>query len=150
MTVTWTPTDVPAVRMEDLAMVMRLLVEHERGLTLYHGLDAADREQLHSAFWATYAGSMGEGHAILLRLDALVAVFSAQRLKQILLEGGFVIVWQAVAIAAGMRLNAEWGFNPQKFLWTLRRLEALSGVHSRNQHASPASHRQHATQPMAA
>ena len=120
MTITWTPTDVPAVSDEHLRVPMQILVEQGRGLALFNGLTAYDRDRLEREFWLTFDGSAADGEAVLIRLYELIRVFSCQRLKDMLLENGYPLIWQAIAVAAAMRLNAEWGFNPQKFLWALR------------------------------
>jgi hypothetical protein len=49
----------------------------------------------------------------------MVEVFSARRLKEMMLERGYALMAPAIAIAASLRLNANRGFNPQAFLLSL-------------------------------
>jgi hypothetical protein len=58
--------------------------------------------------------------AVFVRLRHLAEVFSARRLKELMLEHGFALIGPAIAIAASLRLNANRGFNPQKFLLALQ------------------------------
>jgi hypothetical protein len=62
--------------------------------------------------------------AVLLRFRALVGVFKARRLRELLLGRGFMLITPAVHVAARMRLNTQWGFNPLKFE---RELQGLLG-----------------------
>lgn len=125
MTITWNPTDIPLVDADQLRLPMQILVDNGRGLALITGLTAYDRSRLEEAFWARFEGTASEGHAVLIRLDELIRVFTSHRLKDAFLEGGYSVIWQAISVAASMRLNSDWGFNPQKFLWSLRQLQNI-------------------------
>jgi hypothetical protein len=58
--------------------------------------------------------------AAFVRFRHLAEVFSARRLKELMLERGYALIAPAIAIAASLRLNANRGFNPQKFLLALQ------------------------------
>ena len=55
-----------------------------------------------------------------VRFRNLVEVFSARRLRDMLIEHGFPMIAPAIAIAASLRLNAQRGFNPQRFVMSLQ------------------------------
>jgi len=57
--------------------------------------------------------------AVFVRFRNLVEVFSARRLKDMVMERGFPMIAPAIAIAASLRLNAQRGFNPQRFMMSL-------------------------------
>ncbi len=57
--------------------------------------------------------------AVFVRFRHLVAVFSARRLQDMMLDGGYGLIAPAIAIAASLRLNANRGFNPQWFVIAL-------------------------------
>ena len=117
-------TDIPLVAPTDLAIPMRLLIDGERALALLYGAAEADIRTIEEAFWQQFDGDTATGLAVLLRFRNLLEVFSARRLRDLLLNRGHAVVVPAVAAAAGMRLNAKWGFNPYKFLRTLSDIEA--------------------------
>lgn len=122
MAITWDPSDVPAVAADDLAAPMRRLIAEGRGLVLLRGLSAEDT--------AVVAGSLAQRLgkeppielAALVRFKALVDVFASRRLKEILLERGHEAMAPALKVAAALRLNLKWGFNPQKFARALNDL----------------------------
>lgn len=124
MTTTLTLSDIPAVDAEMLRNAMQILVDNGRGLALLNGLTSYDRDRLEQQFWSTFEGSRLTGRAVLIRLDELIRVFSCPRLREMMLDNGYALIWQAIALAATMRLNAEWGFNPHKFVWALRQQQA--------------------------
>ncbi len=112
-------SDVPVVAPADLERLGRLVVAHGRGLVLYRGANADDRDVIEQAFWDDFTGETRQGVATLLRFWSLVDVFTAKRLRQRLLDEGHAILAKATIAAAQLRLNAQWGFNPQRVLWAL-------------------------------
>jgi hypothetical protein len=117
-------TDIPTVAPEDLAIAMRLLIDSERALALLYGAAEADMRHIEQAFWQQFDGDTALGLAVLLRFRNLVDVFSARRLKEMLLQRGYGLIASSVAVASAMRLNVKWGFNPHKFLCALNAVEA--------------------------
>ncbi|HXF52687.1 MAG TPA: hypothetical protein VNK52_01055 [Hyphomicrobiaceae bacterium] len=118
-------TDVPMVAPEDLAIPMRQLIRGERAaLAVLYGTGEADVRLIEAAFWQEFNGNTAAGVAVLLRFRGLISLFAVRRLRDRLLEKGHALIGPAVAVAAGMRLNAKWGFNPNTFLWALAALEA--------------------------
>ncbi len=113
-------TDVPTVSEFELARPMKLLVEKERALCLLKGASLEDRRMIEEAFWDAYHGPTVRGVTIMLRFWCLVEAFSAKRFKALLLHRGFQAIGPAVAAASKLRLNASWGFNPQRLLWSIQ------------------------------
>jgi hypothetical protein len=113
-------TDVPAVDARHLALAMRILIEEGQGLVFLRGLDAAARAALEARFWREFTGTTAEGVATLLRLHSLAAAFGARRLRAMLMVRGYALIEPSLAVAARLRLNAAWGFSPQKILSALR------------------------------
>lgn len=116
MAVTWDPSDVPSVAADDLAGAMRRLIAESHGLVLIRGRLTPDEDRLvqqtlHEKFSKTPSLEV----AALIRFRALIEVFTVRRLHELMLERGHEVIAPAVKAAAELRLNAAWGFNPQKF-----------------------------------
>lgn len=115
-------TDVPLVAPAELARAMRFMIDSGRGLVLLRGVSGADMRELESAIWHRLEGDLAQRRAVLVRFQCLVQVFSARRLRQLLLRRGFRLIAPAIQLAATMRLNATWGFSPHKFNLALQAL----------------------------
>lgn len=115
-------SDVPLVPTADLALAMRFMIDSGRGLVMMRGLSNDDMQELEEALWDRIAGDTAHRRAVLLRFQYLVDVFAARRLRDQLMQRGFRLIAPAIEIAAGMRLNAKWGFSPNKFNAALRSL----------------------------
>jgi hypothetical protein len=108
-------SDVPLVASHELLIPMQHLIDTERGLGMLHGLSEAELRAVDQAVWDALAGDAIRRVAVLLRFRALIQVFKARRLAELFLHRGFLLIAPAVHVAARMRLNTEWGFNPLKF-----------------------------------
>ncbi len=108
-------SDVPLVASHELLVPMQHLIDTERGLGMLHGLSDAELRAVDQAVWDALAGDAIRRVAVLLRFRALIQVFKARRLAELFLHRGFLLIAPAVHVAARMRLNTEWGFNPLKF-----------------------------------
>jgi hypothetical protein len=108
-------SDVPLVASHELLIPMQHLIDTERGLGMLHGLSDAELRAVDRAVWDALAGDAIRRVAVLLRFRALIQVFKARRLAELFLHRGFLLIAPAVHVAARMRLNTEWGFNPLKF-----------------------------------
>jgi hypothetical protein len=115
-------SDVPLVPATDLALAMRFMIDSGRGLVMMRGLSKTDMQDLEDALWDQIEGDTIHRRAVLLRFQHLVDVFSARRLRDQLMQRGFRMIAPAIQLAAGMRLNAKWGFSPYKFNAALRSL----------------------------
>jgi len=116
----WDLTDVPAIAPSDLARTMQALIADGRGLVLLRGLEDADLDTVQAALKRRFHADPQTALAAFVRFRHLAEVFSARRLKELMLERGYALIAPAIAIAASLRLNANRGFNPQKFLLALQ------------------------------
>jgi hypothetical protein len=116
----WDLTDVPAIASADLAAAMQALIADGRGLVLLRGLEDADLDTVQAELKRRFHADPQTALAVFVRFRHLAEVFSARRLKELMLERGFALIGPAIAIAASLRLNADRGFNPQKFLLALQ------------------------------
>ncbi|MGZ5851561.1 MAG: hypothetical protein ACXWJH_03195 [Hyphomicrobium sp.] len=116
----WDLTDVPAIASADLAAAMQALIADGRGLVLLRGLEDADLDTVQAELKRRFHADPQTALAVFVRFRHLAEVFSARRLKELMLERGFALIGPAIAIAASLRLNANRGFNPQKFLIALQ------------------------------
>jgi hypothetical protein len=130
-------SDVPLVPATDLALAMRFMIDSGRGLVMMRGLSNADMQDLEDALWDRIEGDTVHRRAVLLRFQHLVDVFSARRLRNQLMQSGFRMIAPAIQLAAGMRLNAKWGFSAHKFNAALRSL-ALEPDQTREPVSAPA------------
>jgi hypothetical protein len=120
MAMTWDLTDVPAVAATDLAAAVRALIEGERGLVLLRGLADDDLSTVQAELQRRFHGEPQRALAVFVRFRHMVEVFSARRLKDMMLDRGYALMAPAIGIAASLRLNANRGFNPQLFLVALK------------------------------
>jgi hypothetical protein len=120
----WDLSDVPAVAATDLAAAMRVLIDNERGLVLLRGLSDGDLSLVQSELQRQFQSEPQRALAVFVRLRTMVEVFSARRLQEMMLDRGYALLAPAIAIAASLRLNANRGFNPQRFMLSLQ--EALA------------------------
>ncbi len=128
MTRTFDQTDVPLVNAREMATALLAVVEAERARVFFQGADASDRSMIEGAFWKSFDGDAAQGGIILLRLWCLIDALQSRRLKARLFDRGFAFLEAAVAAAADLRLNLDWGFAPQKLIWGIDRAEALQSA----------------------
>ena len=108
--------DVPQVSPQSLALPMQAMIAAGRGLVLLRGISDAELRDVEHAVWDKLGGTSSDKVATLLRFRCLVGVFAAARLQQLFLRRGLALMGPAIEVAAEMRLNVQWGFNPMKFL----------------------------------
>jgi hypothetical protein len=106
--------DVPPVAPRDLNRPMQIPIANGQGLALLKGLSESELRQLECILWNEFGNDSRTRLAVALRFRALVDVFAARRLKDLLLERGFKVVTAAIAEASTLRLNTRFGFNSQK------------------------------------
>jgi hypothetical protein len=116
----WDLTDVPAIAPTDLAAAIQALIAEGRGLVFLRGLEDADMTTVQAELKRLFHGDPQRALAVFVRFRHLAEVFSARRLKDMMLDRGYALIAPAIAIAASLRLNANRGFNPQKFLFALQ------------------------------
>jgi hypothetical protein len=108
--------DVPQIAASDLDRAMQLLIARGQGLALLKGLTEQEIRKLEDDIWLEFDGDAEVRLAVALRFRALLAVFTARRLKDLLLERGFKVIAAAIVEAARQRLNTRFGFNAQRLL----------------------------------
>lgn len=111
--------DVPQVSPASLAQPMQAMIAAGRGLVLLRGISDRELRDVEHAVWDKLEGSSSQKVATLLRFRALVGVFAGARLQHLFLRRGLALMAPAMQVAAEMRLNVQWGFNPTKFLRAL-------------------------------
>jgi len=122
MAITWDPSDVPTVAAEDIAVPMRRLIAEGRGLVLLRGLSPEDAALVEASLRHRLGRDPSRELAALMRFKALVEIFGHRRLRELMLERGHEAIAPALQVAARLRLNLRWGFNPQKFTRALTAL----------------------------
>ena len=108
--------DVSQVSAQSLALPMQAMIAAGRVLVLLRGISDAELRDVEHAVWDKLGGTSSDKVATLLRFRCLVGVFAASRLQQLFLRRGLALMGPAIEVAAEMRLNVQWGFNPMKFL----------------------------------
>jgi hypothetical protein len=116
---TWDLSDVPTVEANDLAALMRTLIENGRGLVMLRGLEDEDLSTVQAEAQRRFHGEPQQALAVFVRFRQLVEVFGARRLRNLMMDHGHALMAPAIAIAASLRLNANRGFNPQRFVLSL-------------------------------
>jgi hypothetical protein len=122
MAMTWDLSDVPTVEADDLTAIMRALIEKGRGLVLLRGLEDEDLSTAQAEIKRRFHGEPQQAVAVFVRFRMLIEVFAARRLQDLMMDRGHALMAPAVAIAASLRLNANRGFNPQRFVLSLREM----------------------------
>ena len=107
------PSDVPAVAVRELALAVRIL--SGEGLRLPgRELTDADLRAVEQAFWQVSSRHRTRKSAVLLRLRCFFDAAKSRRVSALLDSAGTETLLSALSVAATMRLNAKWGFNPLK------------------------------------
>lgn len=109
------PSDVALVEGRNLWLAMQYMIDTERGLAMLRGITEAELREVDRALWDALGTDPAERVAVLVRFRAMIKVFAARRLSNLLLNTGHHLLAPAVQVAARMRLNAGLGFNPVKF-----------------------------------
>ncbi|MEO1205754.1 MAG: hypothetical protein AAFV45_05425 [Pseudomonadota bacterium] len=118
--------DVPTVAADRMEQALNQMIATGHTSVLFKGHSRSAREQFEDHFWADFEGSTAEGVAILVRLWSLIDVLQSRRLARILLSNGFAVLQPLARAAANLRLNANWGFAPQKVVWWVSSQRALT------------------------
>src|SRR5437016_3478068 len=108
-------SDVIRVDPKTLALAMQYMVDTGRGLAMLRGISEAELREVDQALWDALGDNPAERVATLVRFRCLIKVFSARRLRELLMRTGYNLLSPAVQVAACMRLNADLGFNLLEF-----------------------------------
>jgi hypothetical protein len=118
------PSDVPAVAVRELALAVKIL--SGEGLRLPdRELSDADLRAVEQAFWQVSSRHRTRKSAVLLRLRCFFDAAKSRRVSALLDGNGADTLLVALSVAATMRLNAKWGFNPLKLSRAIG--EAIAG-----------------------
>lgn len=121
-------TDVPSVAPAELAIALRFIPGRRETLLAALGISGAELIRAEVAFWQRVSADPSRKLAVMLRFRSLASVLRARRIAALVSQHGPSAIPVLFETAARSRLNATWGFNPNKFLWELRAaLAALNG-----------------------
>lgn len=112
-------TDVPLVTPQDLGEAVRVLAAAGIPLIASRTISEDRFRAVEQVFWQHFEGSRELKTAILLRIRALSEVLGARRLNKFVSNHNSGMLRMTLKVAAGMRLNTKWGFNPTKFMAAL-------------------------------
>jgi hypothetical protein len=112
-------TDVPVVTPQDLGEAVRVLAAAGIPLIASRTISEDRFRAVEQAFWQNFDGPRELKTAILLRIRALSEVLGARRLNKFVSNHNSGMLRMTLKIAAHMRLNTKWGFNPTKFMMAL-------------------------------
>jgi hypothetical protein len=106
-------SDVPRVGARELALALKML--SGRGL-LFPSVSLSDDDlrRVEQAFWQISRRGRQRKVAVLLRFRSLMEACQSRRINDLIARHGQEAVVKTLEIAAGMRLNVKWGFNPHK------------------------------------
>lgn len=121
-------TDVPCAAADDLALAIGVMIDAERALMLVRGVTRADRAEIEAAFWHEFNGETAAGVATLIRFWSLVEAFQSRRLRGLFMQRGYELLGPAIKAAASLRLNIDWGFNPQRLIWAIGPEQPLTHI----------------------
>ncbi|MFA5950675.1 MAG: hypothetical protein WC807_10365 [Hyphomicrobium sp.] len=119
-------SDVPLVGTRELVLALKMLTSG-KGLLIPPALSDLDLRQVEQAFWQISRRSRQRKIAVLLRFRSLVTACQSRRVSELIAEHGQAGVILALEVAATMRLNAKWGFNPHKMARAMREALASAG-----------------------
>lgn len=106
-------TDVPLVATRELALALKMLTS-SRDHAMPVALSDLDLRQVEQLFWEISRRPRQRKVAVLLRFRSLVIACQTRRIRALLAAHGETATLLALEVAAKMRLNAKWGFNPVK------------------------------------
>lgn len=107
-------SDVPTVGARELALALKILSAGEGLLLPQVTLSDDDLRRVEQYFWDISPRARVRKVAVLLRFRGLLAACNSRHVSTVLARHGQQAVVMALEVAANMRLNAKWGFNPHK------------------------------------
>lgn len=106
-------SDVPRVGARELALTLKMLSGRDLRIPSVR-LSDDDLRRVEQAFWQISRRGRQRKVAVLLRFRSLVEACQSRRLSELIARHGQEAVVKTLEIAASMRLNVKWGFNPHK------------------------------------
>lgn len=118
------PKDVALSGAPEMRLALQAVVKAGRASIFMRGVEERDRAAIEKVFWEDFEGRNDRGGIALVRLWYLVDALQARRLQELFLNEGYAFLESAVMAAATLRLNMDWGFAPQRLLWSINRVKA--------------------------
>jgi hypothetical protein len=118
-------SDVPRVGARELALALKMLSGRDLRIPSVM-LSDDDLRRVEQAFWQISRRGRQRKVAVLLRFRSLVEACQSRRLSELIARHGQDAIVKTLEIAASMRLNVKWGFNPHKLARAVS--EALEGM----------------------
>ncbi len=107
-------TDVPLVAVRELATALKILSDDLQVMILAGPLSEDDLRRVEETFWQRCPRDRGRKVAVLVRFRSFLEACRSRSLQTLIAAHGQTAVIEALAVAATMRLNTRFGFNPQK------------------------------------
>lgn len=122
------PKDVALAGAPEMRIALQSVLKAGRASIFMRGATAQDRSVVEEVFWDTFEGSNARGGIALIRLWSLVDALQTRRLQDLLLQEGFRFLENAATASASLRLNLDWGFAPQRLIWSIADVKAARAV----------------------
>ena len=122
------PKDVALSGAPEMRLALQAVIKAGRSGVFMRGAEERDRVIVEELFWKTYEGRKDRGGIALIRLWYLVEAMQSRRLQDLFLGEGYAFLETAVMAAATLRLNMDWGFAPQRLIWSIDRVKAARAV----------------------
>ena len=130
----WNETDVPKVQPCDLLAALSLWLARERQrVVLVTDTPMVSIDQIETAVIEMHESDPSRGLSVLLRLRSLIDALGSSRFRHLVRGHDRGELPALVAVAAGQRLNAVWGFSPVRLSW------GVAGIASAATAAGPAA-----------
>ena len=123
----WDDTEIPAVRSEDLQAGLALWLARERQGLVLVGAGVETKRSIEKAVVAMF-DHPSLGLAVLRRMRAATDALAARRFRHLVRQENAGALAQFVDVAAGMRLNARYGFSPNKIAWEMAAADKAAAV----------------------
>jgi hypothetical protein len=102
------------VAVRELVLALKMLSSGGRLALPQRLLSEDDLRRVEEAFWSFSKRGSARKVAVLLRLRSLLEALQSRRLSDLVAGDNEAALLHMLSVAAKMRLNAKWGFNPLK------------------------------------
>lgn len=130
-------SDVPPVGARELALALKILSAGQGLLLPTVVLSDDDLRRVEQDFWQISPRARIRKVAVLLRFRSFLAACNSRHVSELIASHGQAALVTALEVAANMRLNAKWGFNPHKMARAMNEaLTAAAGDYRRDAFAA--------------
>jgi hypothetical protein len=119
-------SDVPPVGARELALALKILSAGNGLLLPTVVLSDDDLRRVEQDFWQISPRARVRKVAVLLRFRSFLSACNSRHVSDVIARHGQSALVMALEVAANMRLNAKWGFNPHKMARAMN--EALAAA----------------------